>query len=106
MKINYLLIVWLLPEDIVKTYENEGFLCIEDPTRAVVAMSALMFFGEKFNEKNVINNFNKNDFSVQIPNKKLNEFDCSKILRNARITNSFIFFNTQRRGIVIYLQKR
>ena len=46
-------------------------------------MSALMFFGEKFNEKNVINNFNKNDFSVQIPNKKLNEFDCSKILRNA-----------------------
>lgn len=71
------------PEDIVKTYENEGFLCIEDPTRAVVAMSALMFFGEKFNEKNVINNFNKNDFSVQIPNKKLNEFDCSKILRNA-----------------------
>ena len=71
------------PEDIVKTYENEGFLCIEDPTRAVVAMSALMFFGEKFNEKNVITNFNKNDFSVQIPNKKLNEFDCSKILRNA-----------------------
>jgi len=71
------------PEDIVKTYENEGFLCIEDPTRAVVAMSALMFFGEKFNEKKVINNFNKNDFSVQIPNKKLNEFDCSKILRNA-----------------------
>ena len=73
------------PEDIVKTYENEGFLCIEDPTRAVVAMSALMFFGEKFNEKNVIINFNKNDFSVQIPNKKLNEFDCSKILRNARL---------------------
>ncbi|MDC1375614.1 acetate--CoA ligase family protein [bacterium] len=73
------------PEDIVKTYENEGFLCIEDPTRAVVAMSALMFFGEKFNEKNVINNFNKNDFSVQIPNKKLNEFDCSKILRNAEL---------------------
>ena len=71
------------PEDIVKTYENEGFLCIEDPTRAVVVMSALMFFGEKFNEKTIENNFNKNDFSVQIPNKKLNEFDCSKILRNA-----------------------
>ena len=71
------------PEDIVKTYENEGFLCIEDPTRAVVVMSALMFFGEKFNEKTIVNNFNKNDFSVQIPNKKLNEFDCSKILRNA-----------------------
>ena len=71
------------PEDIVKTYENEGFLCIEDPTRAVVAMSALMFFGKKFNEKNVVNNFNKNDFLVQIPNKKLNEVDCSEILRNA-----------------------
>ena len=73
------------PEDIVKTYENEGFLCIEDPTRAVVVMSALMFFGEKFNEKTIVNNFNKNDFSVQIPNKKLNEFDCSKILRNAEL---------------------
>ena len=71
------------PEDIVKTYENEGFLCIEDPTRAVVAMSALMFFGKKFNEKNVVNNFNKNDFLVQITNKKLNEVDCSEILRNA-----------------------
>jgi acyl-CoA synthetase (NDP forming) len=71
------------PEDIVKTYENEGFLCIEDPTRAVVAMSALMFFGENFNEKTITNNFNKIDFSVQIPNKKLNEVDCSEILKNA-----------------------
>ena len=80
------------PEDIVKTYENEGFLCIEDPTRAVVVMSALMFFGEKFNEKTIINNFNKNDFSVQIPNKKLNEFDCSEILRNAGlpVVSSFL----------------
>tara|TARA_B110000037_G_scaffold278_1_gene298 strand:+ start:3074 stop:5158 length:2085 start_codon:yes stop_codon:yes gene_type:complete len=80
------------PEDTVKTYENEGFLCIEDPTRAVVAMSALMFFGEKFNEKTILNNFNKNDFSVQIPSKKLNEVDCSKILRNAGlpIVSSFL----------------
>ena len=80
------------PEDIVKTYENEGFLCIEDPTRAVVVMSALMFFGEKFNEKTIVNNFNKNDFSVQIPNKKLNEFDCSEILRNAGlpVVSSFL----------------
>ena len=80
------------PEDTVKTYENEGFLCIEDPTRAVVAMSALMFFGEKFNEKSILNNFNKNDFSVQIPSKKLNEVDCSKILRNAGlpIVSSFL----------------
>ena len=80
------------PEDTVKTYENEGFLCIEDPTRAVVAMSALMFFGEKFNEKTILNNFNKNDFSVQIPIKKLNEVDSSKILRNAGlpIVSSFL----------------
>ena len=80
------------PEDIVKTYENEGFLCIEDPTRAVVAMSALMFFGEKFNEKTVTNNFNKNDFWVKIPNKKLNEVDCGEILRNAGlpIVKSFL----------------
>ena len=39
------------PQEIYENYEKEGFLCIEDPTRAVVAMSALMFFGEKFNEK-------------------------------------------------------
>ena len=69
-------------EDIVKTYENARFLCIEDPTRAVVAMSALMFFGEQFKDKHVVNDFNKKDFVVQIPNKKLNEVDCSQILRN------------------------
>ena len=69
-------------EDIVKTYENAGFLCIEDPTRAVVAMSALMFFGEEFKDKHFVNDFNKKDFVVQIPNKKLNEVDCSQILRN------------------------
>ena len=44
-------------EEIVKTFEDEGFICIEDPTRAVVAMSALMFFGEKFNENKFKNNF-------------------------------------------------
>ena len=38
-------------EDIVRHYEKEGFLSIEDPTRAVVSMAALMYFGEKFNEK-------------------------------------------------------
>ena len=69
-------------EGIVKTYENAGFLCIEDPTRAVVAMSALMFFGEEFKDKHFVNDFNKKDFVVQIPNKKLNEVDCSQILRN------------------------
>ena len=69
-------------EGIVKTYENAGFLCIEDPTRAVVAMSALMFFGEQFKDKDIVNDFNKKDFVVQIPNKKLNEVDCSQILRN------------------------
>ena len=69
-------------EDIVKIYENAGFLCIEDPTRAVVAMSALMFFGEQFKDKHVVNDFNKKDFVVQIPKKKLNEVDCSQILRN------------------------
>lgn len=69
-------------EGIVKTYENAGFLCIEDPTRAVVAMSALMFFGEQFKDKHVVNDFNKKDFVVQIPKKKLNEVDCSQILRN------------------------
>ena len=43
--------IFIPSEDIVKNYEKEGFLCIEDPTRAVVSMAALMHFGEKFNEK-------------------------------------------------------
>jgi acetate---CoA ligase (ADP-forming) len=82
-------------EEIVKTYEDEGFICIEDPTRAVVAMSALMFFGEKFNENKFKNNFNENDFLVKIPQKKLNEIDCSEILREAGlpIVSSFLINN-------------
>ena len=82
-------------EEIVKTFEDEGFICIEDPTRAVVAMSALMFFGEKFNENKFKNNFNETDFLVKIPQKKLNEIDCSEILREAGlpIVSSFLINN-------------
>ena len=73
------------PEEIVKTYENEGFLCIEDPTRAVVAMSALMFFGEKFNFNEIKQVFKKDNYVITIPKKELNEMDCSEILRNANL---------------------
>ena len=73
------------PEEIVKTYENEGFLCIEDPTRAVVAMSALMFFGEKFNINTIKQNFKKDSYVINLPQKKLNEIDCSEILRRANL---------------------
>jgi len=73
------------PEEIIRTYENEGFLCIEDPTRAVVAMSALMFFGEKFNSSEIKQDFDKNNHLINIPNKKLNEIDCSEILKNANL---------------------
>jgi acyl-CoA synthetase (NDP forming) len=73
------------PEEIVKTYENEGFLCIEDPTRAVVAMSALMFFGEKFNINTIKQNFKKDSYVINLPRKKLNEIDCSEILRRANL---------------------
>ena len=69
-------------EDIVKTYENAGFLCIEDPTRAVVAMSALMFFGEQFKDKYVVNDFNKKDFVVQIPNKKKSSEKIFSVIMN------------------------
>jgi acyl-CoA synthetase (NDP forming) len=71
------------PQDIYETYEKEGFLCIEDPTRAVVAMSALMFFGEKFNEKPRFNNFEAKNYKVNIPDKNLNEIDCSEVLLSA-----------------------
>ena len=61
-------------EDIVKNYEKEGFLCIEDPTRAVVSMAALMHFGEKFNEK-----IEKLDLKLpdkmNITKRKLNEMN-------------------------------
>ncbi|MEM7422481.1 MAG: acetate--CoA ligase family protein [Pseudomonadota bacterium] len=36
-------------EEIVKKYEDAGFPCFEDPSRAVQAMSAAMFFGNVFN---------------------------------------------------------
>ena len=73
------------PDEIIKTYENEGFLCIEDPTRAVVAMSALMFFGEKFNSTEIKQAFKKQDHKINIPKKRLNEIDCSEILRKANL---------------------
>ncbi|MCR9257116.1 MAG: acetate--CoA ligase family protein [Alphaproteobacteria bacterium] len=38
-------------QDIVEGYENDGYPIFEDPTRAVVAMAALMRFGESFHRK-------------------------------------------------------
>ena len=70
-------------EEYIKMYEKEGFPCLEDPTRAIVAMSALMFFGEKFNEKPNINQINLDNCKVDIPNKNLNEIDCSEVLLSA-----------------------
>ena len=72
-------------EEYVKMYEKEGFPCIEDPTRAIIAMSALMFFGEKFNLNEAKQDFKKNDYVIKIPEKKLNEIDCSEILRAANL---------------------
>ena len=73
------------PQEYVKMYEKEGFPCIEDPTRAIIAMSALMFFGEKFNLNEAKQDFKKNDYVIKIPEKKLNEIDCSEILRAANL---------------------
>ncbi len=36
------------PDEIRQRYEEAGFPCFEDATRAVAAMAALMFFGEAF----------------------------------------------------------
>ena len=67
------------PNEIYKKYENEGFLCIEDPTRAVVSMAALMHFGSEFN-----NNVNKVESleikKLNIPKRKLNEFEATNLL--------------------------
>ena len=66
-------------EDIVRHYEKEGFLSIEDPTRAVVSMAALMYFGEKFNEK--IEKIElQSSLKINIPRRKLNELECVEIL--------------------------
>ena len=70
-------------EEYIKMYEKEGFPCLEDPTRAIVAMSALMFFGEKFNEKPKSNHINLDNYKIDIPNKSLNEIDCSEVLLSA-----------------------
>ncbi len=67
------------PNEIYKKYENEGFLCIEDPTRAVVSMAALMHFGSVFN-----NNVDKVESleikKLNIPKRKLNEFEATNLL--------------------------
>ncbi|MEM6621807.1 MAG: acetate--CoA ligase family protein [Pseudomonadota bacterium] len=36
------------PDEIIRQYEEEGYPCVEDPSRAVGAMAAAMFFGESF----------------------------------------------------------
>lgn len=36
------------PDEIVQKYEDEGFPCFEDPSRAVGAMAAAMFYGGAF----------------------------------------------------------
>ncbi|MEM7745673.1 MAG: acetate--CoA ligase family protein [Pseudomonadota bacterium] len=36
------------PDDIIAKYEAEGFPCFEDPSRAVRAMAAAMYFGTSF----------------------------------------------------------
>jgi hypothetical protein len=39
-----------------------------------------MFFGEKFNEKLRLNSFDATKYKVNIPDKNLNEIDCSEVL--------------------------
>ncbi len=36
--------------EICKEYEDEGFPCFEDPSRAVAAMAAMMFYGTEFDK--------------------------------------------------------
>ncbi len=67
------------PNEIYKKYENEGFLCIEDPTRAVVSMAALMHFGSEFN-KNVEKVESLEIKKLSIPKRKLNEFETTNLL--------------------------
>ncbi len=67
------------PNDIYKKYENEGFLCIEDPTRAVVSMAALMHFGSEFN-KNVEKVESLEIKKLNIPKRKLNEVEATNLL--------------------------
>ncbi len=67
------------PNEIYKKYENEGFLCIEDPTRAVVSMAALMHFGSEFN-KNVDKVESLKIKKLNIPKRKLNEFEATNLL--------------------------
>ena len=67
------------PNEIYKKYENEGFLCIEDPTRAVVSMAALMHFGSEFNN-NVDIAESLEIKKLNIPKRKLNEFEATNLL--------------------------
>jgi acyl-CoA synthetase (NDP forming) len=40
--------VMLAPKEMQKRYEEAGFPCFDDPTRAIIAMAALMGFGAAF----------------------------------------------------------
>ena len=67
------------PNEIYKKYEKEGFLCIEDPTRAVVSMAALMHFGNEF-QKNLDNVKTLELKKIDIPKRKLNEVEATNLL--------------------------
>ena len=64
--------VLLASEEIRREYESSGFPTFTDPSRAIMAMKAAMFFGNSFNLKNKkellgnhISNISVNEKSVK-----------------------------------------
>lgn len=69
------------PPEIIKDYEAAGFPCFEDPSRAVVAMAALMHFGEIFAAK--APSVPKIPAAERLPKGPLGELEAKAILKAA-----------------------
>lgn len=67
------------PDDIVRGYEDAGFPCFEDPTRAVNAMAALMQLGTSFAE--LAESIPRVPAVAALPSGPLGERETKAILR-------------------------
>jgi acetate---CoA ligase (ADP-forming) len=65
-------------QEICAEYEADGYPCFEDPTRAIAAMAALMFYGISFNAGPL--NIPKVPKLPDLPNCALGEGEAKKIL--------------------------
>ena len=90
--------VLLASEEIRREYESSGFPTFTDPSRAIMAMKAAMFFGNSFNLKNKKElNFKQNNKNKLPLPKNLNEKEVKDFLNKFDIptTKDFVARNKE-----------